>query len=75
MPKFLKNPKILFPFFMAAIMALIMSGTLILINLGFVENFFFIWMRSFLLAFIIAFPTAISVVPVVQKIVKKIIES
>ena len=68
----IRNPKILFPFFMALIMACVMSGVLVLINLGFVENFFFIWMRSYLIAFCVALPTVYAVVPIVQKIVKAI---
>jgi len=68
----LKTPRVLFPFFMALIMACVMSGAMILINLGFVEKFFLIWMRSFFLAFLVAFPTAFFVAPLVQKIVKKI---
>ena len=41
MKKFIQNPCILFPFFMALIMAFIMSGVLIFINLGLVNNFIF----------------------------------
>jgi hypothetical protein len=37
MKKFIQNPRLLFPFFMALIMAFIMSGVLIFINLGFLE--------------------------------------
>ncbi len=57
---------------MALIMAFIMSGVLIIINVGFVENFFFIWLKSYIIAFIVAFPTVFVVAPIVQKIVKKI---
>ncbi len=72
MYKFLKNPKILFPFFMALIMASIMSGVLILINIGFVEKFFSIWLRSFLIAFTIAFPTVLLYQIPSLKVLKKI---
>ncbi len=71
MKKFIQNPRILFPFFMALTMALIMSGVLIFINLGLVNNFIFIWMKSFIIAFLVAFPTAFFITPIVQKIVKK----
>lgn len=70
--KFLKNPKILFPFFMAMIMAFIMSGVLVYINLGFIDHFFAVWMHSYLIAFCVALPTVYAVVPLVGKIVKKI---
>lgn len=72
MKKFIQNPRILFPFFMALTMALIMSGVLIFINLGLVNNFIFIWMKSFIIAFLVAFPTAFFITPIVQKIVKKV---
>jgi hypothetical protein len=58
MKKFIQNPRILFPFFMALNMAFIMSGVLIFINLGLVNNFIFVWMKSFVIAFTVAFPTA-----------------
>jgi len=72
MKKFIQNPRLLFPFFMALTMAFIMSGVLIFINLGLVENFIFIWMKSFIIAFTVAFPTAFFITPIVQKIVKKV---
>lgn len=72
MKKFIQNPRILFPFFMALTMAFIMSGVLIFINLGLVNNFIFIWMKSFIIAFTVAFPTAFFITPIVQKIVKKV---
>lgn len=72
MKKFIQNPRILFPFFMALTMAFIMSGVLIFINLGLVNNFIFIWMKSFIIAFAVAFPTAFFITPIVQKIVKKV---
>ena len=72
MKKFIQNPRLLFPFFMALTMAFIMSGVLIFINLGLVNNFIFIWMKSFIIAFAVAFPTAFFITPIVQKIVKKV---
>ena len=72
MKKFIQNPRVLFPFFMALTMAFIMSGVLIFINLGLVNNFIFIWMKSFIIAFTVAFPTAFFITPIVQKIVKKV---
>jgi hypothetical protein len=72
MKKFIQNPRLLFPFFMALTMAFIMSGVLIFINLGLVNNFIFVWMKSFIIAFTVAFPTAFFITPIVQKIVKKV---
>lgn len=72
MKKFIQNPRLLFPFFMALTMAFIMSGVLIFINLGLVDKFIFIWIKSFIIAFTVAFPTAFFITPIVQKIVKKV---
>ena len=72
MKKFIQNPRLLFPFFMALTMAFIMSGVLIFINLGLVNNFIFIWMKSFIIAFTLAFLTPFFITPIVQKIVKKV---
>ncbi|MDX2083708.1 MAG: DUF2798 domain-containing protein [Rickettsiales bacterium] len=68
----IRNPRLLFPFFMALIMAFVMSGFMTLINRGLIENFFFVWMHLFIYAFFVAFPTAYFVAPQVQKLVKKI---
>lgn len=73
MNKLLKNPRILFPFFMALFMAFIMSGALTLLNIGLVNDFIFRWLKSFLFGFMIAFPTAFFVAPLVHKIVNKIV--
>jgi hypothetical protein len=73
MKKFIKNPRILFPFFMALFMAFIMSGALTLLNIGLVDDFIFKWLKSFLFGFMIAFPTAFFIAPLVHKIVNKIV--
>jgi len=67
-----KNPKILFPAFMAFFMALIISCAMTIANRGFVADFFLLWMKNFGIGFMIAFPTAFFVSPVVQKIVANI---
>ena len=50
--KILKNPKVLFPFFMALFMAFFMSGIMTLVNVGFVDNFFKMWARAFTIGFL-----------------------
>jgi len=59
---------------MALIMAFVMSGAMLFINLGMFEGFFLMWIKSFSYAFCVAFPTAYFVAPQVQKLVKKICE-
>ena len=72
MLKNLKTPRVLFPFFMALVMAFMMSGFMVLINVGLVEKFLFLWMRSFLMAFPIAFFVAFFLAPQVHKLVNAI---
>jgi hypothetical protein len=69
----LKSPHFLFPFLMALITALTMSAAMILIvNTGWVDQFMFVWMRSFAVAFWIAFPVVFFLSPFVHDLVKKI---
>lgn len=67
--KFYKNPNLLFPFFMAFCMSGIMSFTMLAINVGFVSNFFPLWMRNFSIGFTVAVPTAIFFAPRIRKFV------
>lgn len=74
MLKIVKNPRFLFPLFMASTMGFIMSGTMTFIHLGLSPNFLSLWMHSFIAAFFVAFPTIFLVAPLVQKLVRKICE-
>jgi Protein of unknown function (DUF2798) len=69
------NPKyadLLFAFFMSVLMALLMSGVLTAIHLGYTQNFVAQWLHSFLLAWPIAFPSILLLAPIVRKIVSKL---
>jgi hypothetical protein len=58
---------------MALITALTMSAAMIIIvNIGWVDEFMFVWMRSFAVAFWIAFPVVFFLSPFVHDLVKKI---
>jgi Protein of unknown function (DUF2798) len=63
-----KHSNLLFAFFMSVLMALLMSGVLTAIHLGFVTQ----WLHSFVLAWPIAFPSILLIAPIVRKIVTKI---
>ena len=52
MKKFIQNPRVLFPFFMALTMAFIMSGVLIFINLVLLNNFIFGFIGATIVVFI-----------------------
>jgi hypothetical protein len=57
---------------MAMIMAFIMSGVMILINAGFINDFLINWFRTFSVAFWVAFPVAYFASPIAHKLVRKI---
>ncbi len=67
-----KYTNVLFALFMGLSMGLIISFILTLLNIGFIPNFFFIWMRGFGLGFAVAFPTALIIMPYVRKIICRI---
>ena len=67
-----KHSNLLFAFFMSVLMALLMSGVLTAIHLGFTPDFVAQWLHSFVLAWPIAFPSILAIAPLVRKIVAKL---
>jgi len=57
---------------LSLIMSTIMSFVITVVNLGFVDNFFYKWGKAFFVGFTIALPTALVVVPIARKISDKI---
>ncbi len=53
-------------------MSAVMSGIITYINLGFVSDFFSIWLHAWIVAFAIAFPTILLVFPFARKLAMKI---
>lgn len=41
--------------------------TLVAVNVGFIQNFIFVWLRSWLIAFILALPSLLFVAPFIRK--------
>lgn len=66
-----KQSKIAFGLSMAFFMALAMSFIMVLINVGLVESFFPVWMKSFAIGFAVAIPTSMIAAPVSQKLIKR----
>ncbi len=60
-------------FFIALLMSCFMSLVISFFNVGFVNNFLTIWLKSWGFAFIVGFPTFILVSPVVRKLVHLVI--
>lgn len=52
----------------------IISFTLITINVGFVENFLGIWLKSWAIAYVVVIPCILLIAPKVQNLVDKFFE-
>jgi len=59
---------------MSLLMALLMSGVLTAIHLGFTPHFIAQWLHAFVIAWPIAFPSILLIAPVVRKIVAMLTE-
>lgn len=55
-------------FLLSGFMSCVMSGLITYINLGFVDEFFSIWLHAWIVAFVIAFPTIMLVFPFARKL-------
>ena len=66
---------IIFSVSVGFIMALAMSFFMLLINVGYVEGFFFIWAKSFLIGFCIALPIAITIIPFIKNKLEKMFDT
>ncbi|MDA9556639.1 DUF2798 domain-containing protein [Vibrio sp.] len=63
-----------FSFFMALFMSMFMSFVITVMNIGWVDNIVFIWLKAWGLSFLIAFPTAMFVSPLIAKIVSFVVK-
>ncbi|WP_300570590.1 DUF2798 domain-containing protein [Flavobacterium sp.] len=63
--------KIAFALIMGIITTGIISFSLISINIGFKDNFFNIWLKSWAMAYIIVIPAILLIGPQIQKIIDK----
>ncbi len=66
---------LVFAFLMATFMDFMLSFIMVMLNIGFTPNFFFIWAKSFCASWIVAFPVALFVSPKVRKITSKLVSS
>lgn len=67
-----KYVNILFPFLVALLMSIIMSGYITFINLWYTDLFINNWFKAWYNAFILALPISYIVVPFVRKTLEKI---
>lgn len=63
-----KYYRFVFSFIMAGVMSFVISGALVFINLGLIDDFLKVWLISWGKAFVIAFPCVIVVAPLAAKL-------
>ncbi len=56
------------------VMFLAMSFFVLLVNVGLIEGFFFMWMQSFLVGFVISIPIAVVAIPLIKNGLEKVFE-
>jgi len=59
---------------MSLLMALLMSGALTAIHLGFTPHYIAQWLHAFIIAWPIAFPSILVIAPLARKLVAKLTE-
>lgn len=67
-----KQSKVIFGILMSFFMAFAMSFIMVLINIGMVNAFFSIWMKSFAIGFLVAVPTSMIAAPVSKILIGEI---
>lgn len=71
----LKHKNLLVALFASVGMSFVMSFTMLLINVGIVDNFIFLWLKAWIISVVVAFPSAILIVPVAQKVASELTSS
>lgn len=69
-----KYRMIVFVFLMTFFIGISLSGILLLVREGLVENFFLVWMRNFFSTWIIVLPVVTIVIPIVNRITDFLVE-
>ncbi|MCB0644299.1 MAG: DUF2798 domain-containing protein [Phaeodactylibacter sp.] len=65
-----KQSKIAMGLLMAFFMAFVMSLIMTLVNVGLIEAFPLIWLKSFTIGFLVAVPTSMVAAPISQKLIQ-----
>jgi hypothetical protein len=67
--------RIVFALIMSTITTIVISFTIIAVNVGFVRNFVVIWLRSWCLSYFLAFMATLFVAPKVNSFVERLLQS
>ena len=62
---------IIFGFSVSVVMSTVMSFVLVILNVGFVEDFMIVWIKSAGLGFLVAFPVDFISIPLIQRLLTK----
>lgn len=65
----------IFSLLVTMFMSFVISGVLVVVNLGLVNNFLFIWLNAWLKAWLVAFPSVLFIIPFVRKVMVKVIQN
>jgi hypothetical protein len=66
--------RIVFAMIMSTITTIVISFTIIAVNVGFVRNFAIIWLRSWCLSYLLAFTATLFLAPKVQLLVERLLK-
>lgn len=66
--------RILFALIMSTITTIVISFTIIAVNVGFVSNFIVIWLRSWCISYFLAVIATLFIAPKVQSLVERLIQ-
>ena len=69
-----KYSNFLFAFFMAVIMSFFMTFIISYLNIGFREDFIFMWLKAWLAGMFIAFPASLIATPIARKLTEKCVD-
>lgn len=68
-----KKFHMLYATIMGAMMVLLLTFVITIVNLGWVDNFFIVWMRSFAIAYVITVPVIFFMTPVARQLTSHIL--
>lgn len=64
----------IFSFLVTMFMSFVISGVLVVVNLGIVDSFLIIWLHAWWKAWLVAFPSVLFIIPVVRKLMARIMK-
>jgi len=66
--------KLVFALLMSAVTTGIVSFAVVAVNLGFINQLLFVWLKSWLIGYIVAVPSILIIAPQIEKLVSYLLE-